>query len=80
MAARPPGEPPPGCMRPSPTTTRARETPTASGASRLAKALYGALRDRALSLPDDEETRAEFVTTRMVETGPGTVKNAARRP
>ena len=48
--------------------------PTASGASRLAKALYGALRDRALSLPDDEETRAEFVTTRMVETGPGTVK------
>lgn len=47
-----------------------------SGANRLARSLFNALRDRALSLPDDEETRAEFVATRLVETGPGTVKLA----
>jgi hypothetical protein len=47
---------------------------SAAGANRLARSLYGALRDRALSLPDDEETRSEFVSTRLVETGPGTVK------
>lgn len=47
---------------------------SASGASRLARALYGSLRDRSLSLPDDPETRAEFIATRMVETGPSTVR------
>jgi hypothetical protein len=47
---------------------------SAAGANRLARSLYGALRDRALSLPDEEETRSEFVSTRIVETGPGTVK------
>lgn len=47
---------------------------SSAGASRLARSLWGALRDHALDLPDDEETRAEFLTTRMVETGPGTVK------
>jgi len=47
---------------------------SASGANRLARALYGALRDRALDLPDDAETRQEFLSVRMVETGPGTVK------
>lgn len=41
---------------------------------RAARSLVGALRDHALDLPDNEETRAEFLTTRMVETGPGTVK------
>lgn len=47
---------------------------SASGANRLARTVYGALRDRAVSLPDDEEVRAEFVSARLVETGPGTVK------
>lgn len=45
-----------------------------SGANRLARGLHLALRDRTLSLPDDPEVRAEFITTRLVETGPGTVK------
>ena len=36
--------------------------------------MFVALRDRALSLPDDAEVREEFMSTRMVETGPGTVK------
>lgn len=47
---------------------------SSAGASRLARSLWGALRDHALELPDDDETRAEFLTTRLVETGPGTVK------
>ncbi|MFT4227733.1 hypothetical protein [Micropruina sp.] len=47
-----------------------------AGTNRLARALWGALRDRSLSLPDETETRAEFVATRLVETGPGTVKLA----
>ncbi|MFE5775122.1 hypothetical protein [Brachybacterium sp. NPDC056505] len=47
---------------------------SSAGANRLARSVFVALRDRALSLPDDEEVRAEFVSTRMVETGPGTVK------
>lgn len=47
---------------------------TAAGANRLARSLWGALRDRALSLPDDAELRTEFLTTRLVETGPSTVK------
>ena len=49
---------------------------SASGANRLARSLFVALRDRSLSLPDDPETRAEFIATRMIETGPGTVKLA----
>ena len=47
---------------------------SAAGANRLARSVFVALRDRALSLPDDPEVRAEFMSTRMVETGPGTVK------
>lgn len=47
---------------------------SSAGANRLARSLFGALRDRSLSLPDDDEVRSEFVSTRMVETGPGTVK------
>lgn len=47
---------------------------SAAGASRLARALATALRDRALELPDDEETRAEFISTRLIETGPGVIK------
>ncbi|KAB7742946.1 hypothetical protein GA707_14925 [Nostocoides sp. F2B08] len=47
---------------------------SASGASRLARTLYGSLRDRSLSLPDDPETRAEFIATRMVETSTSTVR------
>jgi hypothetical protein len=45
-----------------------------AGANRLARTLWGALRDHALDLPDDDETRAEFLATRLVETGPGVVK------
>lgn len=47
---------------------------SAAGASRLARALATALQDRALELPDDEETRAEFISTRLIETGPGVIK------
>ncbi|WP_133249892.1 hypothetical protein [Brachybacterium endophyticum] len=47
---------------------------SSAGANRLARPVFVALRDQALSLPDDEEVRSEFVSTRMVETGPGTVK------
>lgn len=47
---------------------------SSAGANRLARSVYVALRDRALSLPDDPEVRQEFMSTRMVETGPGTVK------
>ena len=47
---------------------------TSSGANRLARSLFVALRDRALDLPDDDELRAQFIATRLVETGPGTVK------
>src|SRR5699024_3845307 len=31
-------------------------------------------RDRSLSLPDDDEAREEFMSARIVETGPSTVK------
>jgi hypothetical protein len=47
---------------------------SASGVNRLAKALHVALRDHALSIPDDEELITELKTARLVETGPGTVK------
>lgn len=47
---------------------------SSTGANRIARTLWGALRDRALSLPDDAELREEFLTTRLVETGPGVVK------
>ncbi|MBN6828085.1 hypothetical protein ACUXMN_000791 [Micrococcus yunnanensis] len=47
---------------------------SAQGANRLARGIHGALRDRALSLPDDVEVRDEFLSTRLVETAPGVVK------
>ncbi|MFP5198678.1 hypothetical protein [Micrococcus luteus] len=47
---------------------------SAQGANRLARGIHGALRDRALSLPDDAEVRDEFLSTRLVETAPGVVK------
>lgn len=43
-----------------------------SGVSKLTRALYGALRDRAIELPDQDETRAEFLvamSTQVVPTG-----------
>lgn len=49
---------------------------SASGANRLARTVFIALRDRALSLPDEDEVRSEFLSTRLVETGPGTIKLA----
>ena len=45
-----------------------------AGANRLARALFVALRDRALSLPDDPELIDGFNSTRMIESTPGTVK------
>lgn len=42
--------------------------------NKLARSLHIALRDHAMELPDDGETRTEFLTTRLIETGPGTVK------
>lgn len=47
---------------------------SSAGANRLARTLWSALRDRSIELPDDPETREEFTATRLVETGPGTVK------
>lgn len=47
---------------------------SSAGANRLARRLWGVLRDRALSLPDETEVREEFLAVRMIETGPGTVK------
>jgi hypothetical protein len=45
-----------------------------AGANRLAKALYTALRDHSVEIPDDGELISELQTARMIETGPGTVK------
>lgn len=45
-----------------------------SGAARLAKSLATALRDRRISIPDDEELIAELQTARLVESSPGVVK------
>lgn len=47
---------------------------TQAGTNRLARSLYTHLRDRALRLPDDPELISELSSTRLVETGPGTVK------
>ncbi len=47
---------------------------SSAGANKLARSLYIALRDRALSIPDDPELIDGLNSTRMVETGPGTVK------
>lgn len=47
---------------------------SSAGANRLARSTYVALRDRALSLPDDPEVRTEFLSARLIETGPSTVK------
>lgn len=47
---------------------------SSAGANRLARALVGALRDPALELADDDEVRAEFMTARIIGTGPGVVK------
>jgi hypothetical protein len=47
---------------------------TVAGVNRLARVLHGALRDRAIGLPDDPELLAELREVRIVATGPGTVK------
>ncbi|MBP1325315.1 hypothetical protein JOF28_000547 [Leucobacter exalbidus] len=47
---------------------------SSAGANRLARSIWGSLRDRALELPDDDELRREFLAVRLIETGPGTVK------
>lgn len=46
----------------------------AQGTNRLARGIYGAIRDRSLSLPDNAGVRDEFLSTRLVETAPGVVK------
>jgi hypothetical protein len=45
-----------------------------AGVNRLARTLFGVLRDRAILLPDDEELLAELGSVRLVETGPGLVR------
>jgi hypothetical protein len=45
-----------------------------AGVNRLARALFGALRDRAILLPADPALIAELGTVRLVETGPGLVR------
>lgn len=47
---------------------------TTASVNRLARSLYGALRDRAIELPDDEDLVAELASVRLVERGPGLVK------
>ncbi|MFT4226100.1 terminase large subunit domain-containing protein [Micropruina sp.] len=47
---------------------------SSAGTNKLARGLWVALRDRALSVPDDAELRDEFGSVRLVETGPSTVK------
>ncbi len=47
---------------------------TDAGVNRLARTLYGALRDRAILLPDVEELVAELGSVRLVEKGPGLVR------
>jgi hypothetical protein len=42
--------------------------------NRLARSLYGALRDRAIVLPNDPELAAELAAVRLVEVGPGLVR------
>ena len=54
---------------------RAEEFPFTTGSvNRLARSLYGALRDRAIVLPDDDELLDELASVRLVETGPGLVR------
>jgi phage terminase large subunit-like protein len=45
-----------------------------AGVNRLARTLYGLLRDRAIGLPDDPQLLDELSGVRLVETGPGLVK------
>ena len=45
-----------------------------SGVNKLARSLYGALRDRAILLPDDTALTTELSKVRLVETGPGLVR------
>jgi hypothetical protein len=47
---------------------------TVAGVNRLARVLHGALRDRAIGLPDDPGLLEELRQVRIVATGPGTVK------
>ncbi len=47
---------------------------TAQSTSRLATALYRALRDHRLALPDDDELIDELSNARLVEKGPGQVR------
>jgi phage FluMu gp28-like protein len=42
--------------------------------NRLARTLYGVLRDRAITLPNDEVLVAELGSVRLIEKGPGLVK------
>ena len=44
---------------------------TAQSVSRLALRLHGAIRDRALALPDDAELLDELANVRLRETSPG---------
>jgi hypothetical protein len=45
-----------------------------SSVNRLARTLFGALRDRAILLPNDEDLLTELGKVRLVEVGPGLVR------
>jgi phage FluMu gp28-like protein len=47
---------------------------SSSGVNRLARTLFGALRDRAILLPNDEGLLAELSAVRLIETGPGLLR------
>jgi hypothetical protein len=47
---------------------------TTGSVNSLARSLFGALRDRAIVLPDDDELLDELASVRLVETGPGLVR------
>jgi hypothetical protein len=47
---------------------------TGPSTNRLARALYAAIRDRALALPDDEVVVDELSTITLMQTGPGSIK------
>jgi Phage Terminase len=49
---------------------------TMAGVNRLARVLHGALRDRAIGLPDDPVLLEELQQVRIVQMGPGAVKLA----
>ena len=51
-----------------------------SGINRLARALHGAIRDRGITLPDDDDLLAELESVKLVETGAGFRRSESTTP